>query len=119
MVLCFKIEGMSNQEVIQRVDNGYRMPRPSKPNFECPDQVYKKMRNCWDENPDKRPRFSELYQFFEAYDPAKDVMGDAADGDDSLSLPMDTSPMDTSNINSYDPYPSSGSKLSSHVSGSS
>lgn len=57
--------GMQNREVIEQVERGYRMPKPS--NCECPDSVYAMMMQCWDADPEKRPTFEFLYGFFDDY----------------------------------------------------
>uniref|UniRef100_A0A673C4I8 Tyrosine-protein kinase n=1 Tax=Sphaeramia orbicularis TaxID=375764 RepID=A0A673C4I8_9TELE len=48
--------GMSNPEVIQNLDRGYRMPKPEN----CPDSLYDVMFMCWNENPENRPTFEYL-----------------------------------------------------------
>lgn len=57
--------GMQNKEVIEQVQRGYRLPKP--PNCDCPDEVYKQMRDCWNQDPDKRPTFDFLENFFGNY----------------------------------------------------
>ncbi|XP_076335508.1 tyrosine-protein kinase Src64B isoform X2 [Tachypleus tridentatus] len=57
--------GMQNREVIQEVERGYRMPKPT--NFECPDTVYSVMLQCWDGEPDRRPTFEFLFGYFDDY----------------------------------------------------
>lgn len=47
---------MSNQEVLQQVSRGYRMPKPQN----CPDKLYQLMLNCWKSSPDERPTFETL-----------------------------------------------------------
>jgi len=54
---------MSNQEVLQQVSNGYRMPKPNN----CPDRLYEIMLNCWKQNPDDRPTFEALKYKLETY----------------------------------------------------
>ncbi|KAL1433766.1 hypothetical protein MTO96_012298 [Rhipicephalus appendiculatus] len=56
---------MPNRQVIEYVDRGYRMPKPT--NCECPDSVYNIMLNCWEADPEKRPTFEFLFGFFDDY----------------------------------------------------
>ncbi|XP_052256074.1 tyrosine-protein kinase SRK3-like isoform X3 [Dreissena polymorpha] len=55
--------GMTNREVINQVENGYRMPRPSK----CSPAMYEIMVKCWDKRPEERPTFEYLFNFFDDY----------------------------------------------------
>ncbi|XP_045460826.1 tyrosine-protein kinase Src42A-like [Harmonia axyridis] len=48
--------GMSNTEVLQQVENGYRMPAPAL----CPPALYSIMLECWEKDPMKRPTFETL-----------------------------------------------------------
>lgn len=57
--------GMQNKEVIEQIQRGYRIPKPT--NCDCPDEVYRKMRDCWHTDPDKRPTFEFLATFFDNY----------------------------------------------------
>lgn len=57
--------GMRNNEVIEQVQSGYRLPQPTK--CDCPDEVYRIMRECWHQDPDKRPTFEYLGAYFENY----------------------------------------------------
>ncbi|KAI1231199.1 hypothetical protein IHE44_0008136 [Lamprotornis superbus] len=58
--------GMTNPEVIQNLERGYRMPQPDN----CPPELYELMRQCWKESPEERPTFefmkSVLEDFFTA-----------------------------------------------------
>jgi fyn-related kinase len=48
--------GMSNSEVLQKLQDGYRMPPP--PN--TPDKFYQIMLDTWRHNPEERPRFEAI-----------------------------------------------------------
>lgn len=48
--------GMTNAEVLQQVDTGYRMPCPPS----CPLELYELMCQCWRTDPEKRPTFETL-----------------------------------------------------------
>ncbi|NXE04355.1 LCK kinase, partial [Lophotis ruficrista] len=58
--------GMTNPEVIQNLERGYRMPQPDN----CPQELYELMMQCWKESPEERPTFeymkSVLEDFFTA-----------------------------------------------------
>jgi hypothetical protein len=49
-------EGMSNPQVIQQVQAGYRIPKPAG----CSKEAYVLMLACWDVDPSGRPPFDEL-----------------------------------------------------------
>ncbi|GAB1288971.1 Tyrosine-protein kinase [Apodemus speciosus] len=53
-VLC--MQGMTNPEVIQNLERGYRMVRPDN----CPEELYHLMMLCWKERPEERPTFDYL-----------------------------------------------------------
>lgn len=48
--------GMTNTEVLEQLQQGYRIPRP----MGCPDQLYDFMLQCWMEDPTARPTFETL-----------------------------------------------------------
>ena len=48
--------GMTNGEVLAKVEQGYRMPPPPG----CPDPLYQIMMDCWKQDPDERPTFAHL-----------------------------------------------------------
>lgn len=48
--------GMTNGEVLYKIQQGYRMPQPQG----CPDKLYAIMQNCWKKDPDSRPTFHTL-----------------------------------------------------------
>ncbi|KAG8513261.1 Tyrosine-protein kinase Srms, partial [Galemys pyrenaicus] len=48
--------GMNNHEAFQRVEAGYRMPRPP----ECPPSAHRLMLSCWQRDPEQRPGFAVL-----------------------------------------------------------
>jgi len=53
--------GMTNAEVLSKVSNGYRMPKPqAKPGPPCPDKLYEIMLQCWTAAPEDRPSFETL-----------------------------------------------------------
>nr|XP_010952638.1 tyrosine-protein kinase Srms [Camelus bactrianus] len=51
-------EGMSNQETLQEIMRGYRLPRPAA----CPTEVYVLMLQCWRGSPEERPDFATLQE---------------------------------------------------------
>ena len=48
--------GIDNQDIIHKIDSGYRMPRP----LLCSPEIYLIMLKCWDGNPEKRPTFKKI-----------------------------------------------------------
>jgi hypothetical protein len=57
--------GMDNIEVIRKVESGYKLERP--PNHNIPDEIYDKMKSCWDVYEERRPTFEHLKNFFLNY----------------------------------------------------
>ncbi|XP_074161450.1 tyrosine-protein kinase Lck [Sminthopsis crassicaudata] len=55
--------GMTNPEVIQNLEQGYRMVRPDN----CPEELYKLMMLCWKERPEDRPTFDYLRSVLEDF----------------------------------------------------
>ncbi|KAM9786656.1 tyrosine-protein kinase Lck [Syngnathus typhle] len=55
--------GMSNPEVMQNLEQGYRMPKPEK----CSEGLYNIMCLCWRENPETRPTFEYLKSVLEDF----------------------------------------------------
>ena len=58
---CLPYPGMSNPEVLQKVEQGYRMPQPEN----CPYQFYNIMLKCWRQEPENRTCFEGLQWEFE------------------------------------------------------
>ena len=54
---------MTNQETLDNVTKGYRMPRPA----DCPEKLYSIMLNCWNSQFTERPSFSSVNQMLENY----------------------------------------------------
>ena len=59
----FLSEGMTNQEVLTQVERGYRMPQPINSNK----AVYEVMLTCWSQDPEQRPTFEYLFNFFDDF----------------------------------------------------
>lgn len=55
--------GMTNGEVLAKVEQGYRMPPPTH----CPDPLYQIMLDCWKGEPEERPTFDFLQHLLEDY----------------------------------------------------
>ena len=53
----FPYPEMTNQEVLEQVEQGYRMPPPP----ECPYHLYQIMLKCWKTNPEERPTFHHVF----------------------------------------------------------
>lgn len=54
--------GVDIYSVLEKVNSGYRMPRPEG----CPAEVYKLMRECWQQKPEDRPSFKDIKQLLES-----------------------------------------------------
>jgi len=50
---------MMNREVLDRVETGYRMPKPPT-NPTCPDSLYELMLQCWHREDIQRPTFEYI-----------------------------------------------------------
>ncbi|KXJ16713.1 Tyrosine-protein kinase SYK [Exaiptasia diaphana] len=50
--------GMNGQIIIQKLENGYRLPCP----MHVPSEVYKIMKNCWEYQEEDRPSFTSIWQ---------------------------------------------------------
>ncbi|XP_048468863.1 proto-oncogene tyrosine-protein kinase LCK-like [Rhincodon typus] len=55
--------GMTNPEVIQNLERGYRMPAPEN----CTEELYEVMMRCWGEKPEDRPTFEYLQSVLEDF----------------------------------------------------
>ncbi|XP_075051319.1 tyrosine-protein kinase Lck [Mixophyes fleayi] len=55
--------GMTNPEVIDHLDRGYRMPRSEH----CPVELHDLMLRCWKERPEDRPTFEFLRSYLEDF----------------------------------------------------
>ncbi|CAH2222260.1 tyrosine- kinase Lck [Pelobates cultripes] len=58
-----EIRGMTNPEVIDRIERGYRMPQPDN----CPKELYDLMLRCWKDSPEERPTFEFLRSMLEDF----------------------------------------------------
>lgn len=60
---------MDNATTLERVQSGYRMPRPTalQGAVDCPVRMYEMMVKCWDKRPEQRPTFAYLREFFDDY----------------------------------------------------
>ena len=48
---------MNNVEVLDKINEGYRLPIPAQ----CPKPIYDLMLQCWNKNPNERPSFKALF----------------------------------------------------------
>lgn len=63
--------GMHGREVIEMVEKGYRMPKPTS--HVLPDEIYQIMLNCWDARAENRPTFEFLTHYFEGFNVTSEV----------------------------------------------
>ncbi|XP_053394693.1 tyrosine-protein kinase SRK2-like [Mercenaria mercenaria] len=59
--------GMNGHEVLNRVEKGFRMQKPTGGPVPCPDPYYEIMLKCWNRVADSRPTFAYLQDFFNNY----------------------------------------------------
>lgn len=55
--------GMNNRQVLEAVEEGYRMPKPEA----SPAPLYEIMLSCWRKEPEERPTFETLKHLMEDY----------------------------------------------------
>lgn len=60
--------GIKKQDLIPMMKTGYRHPQPE----DCSDLIYDILLRCWNENPDERPTFDFLYNFFDTVEVIND-----------------------------------------------
>ncbi|XP_017484337.1 PREDICTED: tyrosine-protein kinase Src64B, partial [Rhagoletis zephyria] len=63
--------GMHSREVIENIERGFRMPKPTNHYF--PDNIYHLLLQCWDAVPEKRPTFEFLNHYFESFTVTSEV----------------------------------------------
>ena len=56
--------GMTNEQVMEAVPQGYRMPIPK----DCPEPFKQLMINCWKQDDDERPNFKDIFDVLLKYD---------------------------------------------------
>ena len=59
----FPYAGMTNEEVMRKLEQGYRMPQPKESSY----AYYNIMLKCWREEPENRPTFEALQWELEEY----------------------------------------------------
>ena len=60
---CVPYPGMTNEEALSRIEQGYRMPPPPS----CPEPLHQIMLDCWKEETVERPSFEYLRDTLEYY----------------------------------------------------
>lgn len=63
--------GMHSREVIEQIEHGYRMPKPAS--HQLPDDIYRLMLKCWDNEPANRPTFEFLTHYFELFNVTSEI----------------------------------------------
>lgn len=60
---CVPYPGMTNRDVLEQVERGYRMAKPRI----CPESMFEVMLQCWNKKAEERPTFEYLFNFFDDY----------------------------------------------------
>jgi tyrosine-protein kinase Src len=84
-------EGMTNSEIVDKIERGYRMPKP-KDHFVY-NSTYDLMLKCWSYTPERRPSFDFMFTYFEDFHAFEDVQGfkeEGIYGSSSWTQPMHT-----------------------------
>lgn len=55
--------GMTNSEVLNQLERGFRHPQPTA----CSDDLYQVMMDCWKKNADDRPTFEHLFHLLDDF----------------------------------------------------
>ncbi|XP_068087429.1 tyrosine-protein kinase FRK [Hyperolius riggenbachi] len=56
-------QGWNGRQTLEKLEQGYRIPKP----FNCPQDLYTIMLDCWNANPENRPTFETLQWRLEDY----------------------------------------------------
>ncbi|XP_078575761.1 tyrosine kinase receptor Cad96Ca-like [Branchiostoma floridae x Branchiostoma japonicum] len=78
--------GMSKREVMDGVQQGYRMVKPRH----CDDELYTLMLNCWNADPAQRPEFRKIQQTMDTQMEAEHDYIDLASLDDNTYTSLET-----------------------------
>ena len=87
------LTGIKKQDIINLVKGGYRHAQPEG----CPDVVYHVLLRCWSEDPNERPTFGFLYNFFDTVT----VINEGNQEDEHGSTGSDFFNDDNSSVGSY------------------
>ncbi|XP_078584817.1 tyrosine kinase receptor Cad96Ca-like [Branchiostoma floridae x Branchiostoma japonicum] len=79
--------GMSKREVMDGVQQGYRMGKPQH----CDENLYSLMKSCWNEQPAKRPDFPQLEQALDSLMEDEHDYIHLADFDENAYVHLETS----------------------------
>ncbi len=58
---------MDNRTVLDQIEKGFRMPKPTGYNIDCPDSLYDLQLQCWGRVAERRPTFEYLKNTLEDF----------------------------------------------------
>ncbi|XP_074964967.1 ephrin type-A receptor 1 isoform X2 [Phalacrocorax aristotelis] len=74
--------GMTNQEVMKSLEDGYRLPPP----VDCPSILYELMKSCWSHDRMRRPHFQEIRAQLQHFVSSPQLLWPVADFDPRVTL---------------------------------
>ncbi|XP_053546229.1 ephrin type-A receptor 2 isoform X2 [Bombina bombina] len=73
---------MSNHEVMRVINEGFRLPAP----MDCPSAIFQLMMQCWQQERNRRPKFTDIVSILDKLIRAPDSLKTLADFDPRISI---------------------------------